>query len=185
MRRSAWMLALAMVLASALAHAALPQAAEKPAKPKAKKVWTNDDLERLPRWTISTASSEPAPAKPEKAEVEEAETADTTTEAAATEKPAEEKPAPKPPKEQDAEYWRRQLAPLRQQLQDVEAQISRIRSSTGQAESGGLNVARPGGPLGPENTLEQLERRRASLQQQIDSIADQARRYGIYPGLLR
>lgn len=185
MRRSAWMFALAMVLASALACAAGPQAAEKPAKPKEKKVWTNDDLERLPRWTISTASSEPAPPRPARAEVEEAETAEATAEAASAKKPAEEKPASKPPKEQDPEYWRRQLAPLRQQLQDVESQISRIRSSSGQAETGGLNVARPGGPLGPENTIEQLERRRASLQQQIDSIEDQARRYGIYPGVLR
>ena len=133
MRRSAWMVALAMVLASALVYAAAPQAAEKPAKPKAKKVWTNDDLDRLPRWRISTASSEPAPAKAAKAEGEEAESPEAAGEETTAEKAAGEKPAPKPPKEQDAEYWRRQLAPLRQQLQDVEAQMARIRSSSGQA----------------------------------------------------
>lgn len=192
MRRSAFLLGLAVMLTLALAFAAPRQTAQKASKPKAKKVWTNDDLERLPRWTISTASSEPtpAPAKAAKAEGEEAESAEAAGETPGAEKPAEgkpaaETPAPKPQKEKDPQYWRGQLAPLRQQLQDVEGQIARVRSGVGQAESGGLNVTRAGGPLGPENTLEQLQRRRASLQQQIDAVEDQARRQGIDPGYLR
>lgn len=185
MRRTALMLALGMILASALAWAAPAQTPQKVSKPKAKKVWTNDDLERLPRWSISTASSEPTP-PPAKAEgAEAAEVGEAAGETPSAEKPAEKAPVPKPPKEKDPEYWRRQLAPLRQQLQDVDAQIARVRSGEGSAESGGMNVARAGGPLGPENTIQQLERRRASLQQQIDAIEDQARRQGIDPGYLR
>jgi hypothetical protein len=73
----------------------------------------------------------------------------------------------------DASSYRNRLAPLRQQLERIDAQIRDLRN----AKVGGRdNIARP---------LERLETQKKGVQEKIDAIEDEARKNGVEPGQLR
>lgn len=155
-----------------------PQKPEAPAPAKkAKKVWTNDDLEAL-RYTarVSTASSETPPAPP----------ADES--AAAEETPAAgETPAPSEQKEDPAEKLRKRLEPLRVELDSIDAQLRSLRQarSSGRTTAGGIDVTKTPGGMNTDDQIALLGKRRADLLRQIADIEDEARRAGIPPGSIR
>ena len=73
----------------------------------------------------------------------------------------------------DAAYYRGRLAPLRQQIDDVDREIQELKSVKGTVR---------------ENLEAQVrirEARREKIQKQINEIEEDARRHGIAPGQLR
>ena len=74
---------------------------------------------------------------------------------------------------QDAAYYRDRLAPLRQQIEDLDREIQEMRSVKGTVR---------------ENLEAQVrirEARREKIQKQINEIEEDARRHAIEPGQLR
>ena len=158
----------------ALAWAApAPASQARPPAKKAKKVWTNEDLEALRPAGISVGTAAVAPA----AAGEDA-----------SKEPAEKTDAEKKGKEEDpVEKILKRLAPLRLELASVEAQLQSLRQarSTGNTTGGGMDVSKAPGGLTTENQVSQLESRRSDLLRQISSVEDEARRKGIAPGAIR
>ncbi len=73
----------------------------------------------------------------------------------------------------DAAYYRGRLAPLRQQIDDVDREIQEMKSVKGTVRE---NV---------EAQVQIREARREKIQKQINEIEEDARRHGIAPGQLR
>jgi len=198
---AAGVLALALGAAPAFAQSAqappAQQTPEKPAQkpqPKPKKVWTNDDLAELQGIHITTASATP-PAEGAAGEG-----------AAATAAPGKEQPLPD---EKNPEYYRKKLAPLRQQRDQLDAKIKEIQDALNNPYKGTNSIsltqpapnmppgAEQGGPPRPDNNLygnevvtpkDQLavyQKQRDQVQQQIDDLESQARQNGIDPGDIR
>jgi uncharacterized coiled-coil DUF342 family protein len=155
---------LAVSLAAAPAQTAPAQQPEK----KAKKVWTNDDLDSLrggPRG-VSVASSAGA-------------TAATEETGASKEKPAQT--------EDPAKKYREKLVPLRAQLDQIDAQIKEVRGQLSNPFKGtnAVDLQHPSATMRPEDVLKNLEQKRREIQQQIDDLEEAARRSGISPGDIR
>jgi chromosome segregation ATPase len=89
-------------------------------------------------------------------------------------------PRPEEPltEEQQREHWRARLAPLREELARVEAEIARLRGVTSGTEVGLVGVP-------TADRADELNRRRAELRQQIAAVEDEARRAGVPPAWLR
>jgi hypothetical protein len=146
---------------------------EKAKSKKAKKVWTNEDLERLregsPISVMGGAAAKGAGA-----------------EAAGGGEKAEAGGAPYI-KAKDPQWYRQRMGSLRAELEKIESEISHLRKFvenpyTGQA---GLSVNQENGRLSPANQIELLERRRNEVRRQMDDLEDEARRNGIPSGVLR
>jgi len=73
----------------------------------------------------------------------------------------------------DAASYRGRLAPLRQQVEDLDREIQEMRSTKGSVRE---NV---------ESQVQIRETRRTKIQKQINEIEEDARRRGIEPGQLR
>ena len=73
----------------------------------------------------------------------------------------------------DAAYYRGRLAPLRQQIDDVDREIQEMKSVKGTVRE---NI---------EAQVQIREARREKIQKQINEIEEDARRHGIAPGQLR
>lgn len=73
----------------------------------------------------------------------------------------------------DKAYYRGRLAPLRQQIEDVDREILEMKSAKGTVRE---NV---------EAQVQIREARREKIQKQINEIEEDARRHGIAPGDLR
>ena len=73
----------------------------------------------------------------------------------------------------DAAYYRGRLAPLRQQIDDVDREIQEMKSVKGTVRE---NI---------EAQVQIREARREKIQKQINEIEEDARRHGIAPGDLR
>ena len=73
----------------------------------------------------------------------------------------------------DAAYYRDRLAPLRQQIDDIDREIQQMRSTKGSVRE---NI---------ESQVQTREARREKIQKQINEIEEDARRHGIAPGDLR
>jgi len=73
----------------------------------------------------------------------------------------------------DAAYYRGRLAPLRQQIDDVDREIQELKSVKGTVRE---NL---------EAQVQIREARREKIQKQINEIEEDARRHGIAPGQLR
>ncbi len=129
--------------------------AKPPEKKKPKKVWTNEEVGSL-NSTVSVVG-DPAAATPALAA---APTADGTARSAAR-------------GSADVERYRRQLAPLRSELAEVDRQIREVKSRGAQAAS--YN----------NTSLDKLEERRKAVELKIDAIEEDARHHGIAPGDLR
>lgn len=157
--------------------------ANAPAQPTAGKititgrVWTNDDLERLPPTIRINVVGQAAAVAP----TAEAAAALEATEGAA---PPGEQAAEALPREKDPEYWRERMQKVREQLARVDAQIRSLQGNLGRTGAG-INLLGSSPGVQPADTLRQLERRRKELLQQITQIEDEARRAGMPPGVLR
>ncbi len=167
---------------------AWPAQTTQPTAKQVKKIWYNDDVERLrPDWR-------PEPLPPGIAQERQAERpklapasaeAETKVEEEATVEPGV---APKPPdRRNQADYWQKQLAPLQAELAQVESQISGIQRArvTGEGMSNGVNLLDHASRLSPENQVQLLEQRRAELLRKISELEDEARRMSVPPGWLR
>jgi hypothetical protein len=153
------------------------QASAEAAKPHRPKVWTNDDLELLKETAPVSVMGTARAAAPAAGEAE--------AEAVAEGEAAEAEPVPGPPKEQTREYWQERLQPLRDELNRIEQQLQRLRRGQGQAASNAVDVMGSNPGVQVEDTIQQLERRRAQVQQQIAAIQAEARRAGVPPGYVR
>lgn len=168
--------------APAMASQAAPPQKSAPRTPakKAKKIWTNDELEALrPGQPVSTASSE-TPAASAGAPAAPAETAGG--------EPAEKAATQKKEKEEDpVEKLRKRLTQVRADLDAVEAQLRTLRQnrSSGRTTGGGIDVNNAPGGMNTDDQVAQLEKRRNDLLRQITDIEDEARRAGISPGSIR
>jgi len=151
------------------------QAASGENKPKkAKKVWTNDDLEQLRGTAPVTVAG--APATPSGA----------AAKGAGEEAAGGEEKGPYV-KEKDPKWYGQRMASLREELDKTEKEISRLRNflrnpSSGQA---GLALGQENARLSPANQIDQLERQREKIRRQMDDLEAEARRNGISPGALR
>ena len=160
--------------APAIASQAAPPQKQPPAK-KAKKVWTNDDLEALRPGGTSpsevTAASAPSAAG-------ETPAAGESADKAGPQKQEGESPV---------EKLRKRLTALRTELDSVDAQLRSLRSarSSGNTTGGGVDVSKTTGGLNTEDQIVQFEKQRADLLRQIADIEDEARRAGMAPGAIR
>ncbi len=160
--------------APAMASQAAPPQKQPPAK-KAKKIWTNEDLEALrPSGVAASATPSAVPSA--------------AGEASAGEETAAKATAEKKDKEEDpVEKLRKRLTPLRAEIDAVDAQLRSLRQnrSSGRTSGGGMDVSKTTGGMNTEDQIAQLERRRGDLLRQIAAIEDEARRAGIAPGSIR
>ena len=149
-----------------------------PAK-KAKKIWTNEDLEALRPSGVTVL----APAAAASSAVGEAAAADKP----ADKTDAEKKDDDKKKEEDPVEKLRKRLDPLRLELASVEARLVTLRSATasGSTTGGGVDVSKTAGGVNTTSQITLLENRRSDLQRQIAAIEDEARRMGIAPGAIR
>ncbi len=142
-----------------------------------KKVYTNDDL--VSARSARAAEQPPSEPSPAAGPPSQAETASSTEEAASESLP----------KERDPSYWRERVAPLQQELAGLEEEIRRLSGLTGtmsHTQTGaGMNLAGGGGSFNPQQTLENLERRKQELESRLAAIAEEARRARVPPGWLR
>ena len=142
-----------------------------------KKVYTNDDLvsARSARGA-EQPPSEPSPAAvpPSQAEA-----------ASSTEEPASESLSI----ERDPSYWRERVAPLQQELAGLEEEIRRLSGLTGTMSQTqtwvGMYLTGGGGSYNPQETLENLERRKQYLESRLAAIAEEARRARVPRGWVR
>ena len=138
------------------------------------KVWTNDDLEQLRGSAALTVTGTETVAAPP-----------ASTEAAGGAGEGAEATEEAPPKEQDPEYWRKRLEPLRNELTEIEQQLQRSRSGQGQAGSNSLSLTSDAPGADVADTIRRLERRREEIQREITAIQEEARRLGVPPGYVR
>jgi hypothetical protein len=142
-----------------------------------KKVWTNDDVERLnpafnpnaPRGTQVAGAQPVAAARPLRP-------------APATIAPS----APVDPLE-DPEWYAQQLAPLEDELASIdsrEEQLRQFRASGATIPTAGLVLNAPCEGITTDNLIAQLDARRQEVAQEIDDLGDTARRNGMPPGIL-
>ncbi len=132
-----------------------------------KKVWTEDDLNSLK----SRVSVVGGPSKSPKT----------------SQKPPQDKQAAASlPPEKDPAWYRGQLLPLRAQIEQIDAEIRKMKEV-----QGGKEVSDPGRryglrlPMNPQDRIEVLEKGKRELQTKVDALEDQARRNGLNPGDLR
>jgi hypothetical protein len=176
MRSRLWLLplTLAMAVVTAVGQSNPPQ---KPAakdtqkeKPKKVKVWTNEDLEALRGRPAVSVIGSSAPSG-----------------YAASSYPSEEGSAAAPyDQSKDPRWYLERLKPLRDQLDQIDARTKELQNLLANPSTGaGLNLNDRRVSLSPQNELNELQKRRAKVQQQIDEVEDEARRNGIEPGALR
>lgn len=140
-----------------------------PAKPgKPKKVWTEDDIGSLKGNVSVVGDASKARKASQKSQK------DNQAEASL-------------PPEKDPAWYRKQLAPLRARVEQLDAEIRKMRGVQGGKETSDAGRRYNGFdlPMNSQDRMEQLEKKRKDLQAKIDSLEDQARRNGLNPGELR
>ncbi len=170
-----WSLVVTLAFSLAIAVFAGPQAQQAPpappekAKPeprKTKKVWTNDDVQDLGgKSGVSVVGDAQGAADADKAEPKPADYA----------------------KEKDPNWYRKQLVPLRAEMERLDKEITKTREfiNGGHTGEGQLKVNVFSVPMNPADQIAQLEKRKATVQSKIDALEDRARRNDIPPGALR
>lgn len=142
---------------------------QKPTEKKAKKVWTNDDIDQLRGTTGGFTVIAITPA----------------VESTAEQKPPEkEKPLAE---EKNPKAYREKLAPLREQLARLDAQIKQMHDQLANPTqaSNAVDLRHTSATMRPEVAINELEQKRQLLQQKISDLEDQARRNGLSPGDIR
>ena len=161
-------------------------AAGDPAKPAPspkpdiqKKIWTNDDVERLnPGFSESAARrANPVPPAPSTTAIASVPAAPAPIAIAAA--------APVPPEKNPAWYGQ-QLADLQAQLAEVESRSSQLRNfrNTGATAGTGLVLNAPCTGISTDNLIANLEAQRQEILAQIDALGDLAHENGLPPGIL-
>jgi hypothetical protein len=157
-------------------------AAPKPApaaKPdvQQKKVWTNDDVERLnPAFDASAPRNNAAASAQPVAAVRSALPAPTAVAPSAPLNP-----------EKDPAWYAQQLVPLQDELASIdsrEEQLKQFRASGATLSTAGLVLNAPCEGITTDNLISQLEARRQEIAQEIDNLGDTARQNGLPPGIL-
>jgi hypothetical protein len=131
---------------------------------QSKKVWTNDDLKRLPAEPMANANGD-----------------------ASAESPADQKATEPYRREKDPQWYAGQLEQLRRELAAVEDNLRGLRAARTSGRGGtdvvNLYVEEDGVTTDGQITL--LQRRREQLLKRIDELEEQARHLDIPPGVLR
>lgn len=155
------MTAIAWILLVSLS-AATPVPPKAP-QPQAK-VWTSEDVEALRATGGITTFDVPT-------ETETVPVPETLT----------------PPKEKDPAWYREQVESRRNQLAQVEAEITRYRRflNSGQGGYSGLRLGEDNVGITPESSVWLLENRARQLRSEISDLEDLARRNSIASGFLR
>ena len=178
MRRHPFPLAVALALATSLATQAAEKPQPKPADQHAivyqnKKVWTNDDVAELRAGSpISIVGQEPGQATPEKAA------------------PQTEPSYPVyDSRLDDPEWYAKTAAALQAELDQVQAELQQEQQALDLARERvtqpGVNMNAPSIAVTPDAALALLQAHVQDLQDQLDELADLARRHDIPPGDLR
>jgi hypothetical protein len=164
---------------------ATTSAAGDPAKPAAspkpdsqKKVWTNDDVERL----------NPAFAENRAPQTSGASAATLTIVTVPPLAPATHRvvaPAPLTP-EQDPRWYAQQVTALEAELSAIDSHEDELRQfrATSAGLPTGLVLNAPVEGITTDNLIAQLEARRQKIAQQIDALGDLARQNDLPPGIL-
>jgi chromosome segregation ATPase len=141
---------------------------------KKQKVWTNDDLKRLPdSVTVTGESATQGNTAPQNSADQNA------TNQNGSEKHYEQS--------QDPTWYEKQLAPLRQELDQIDQQLNAIRQAQkdGRGASNAVSLEKVPAGVDTEGEVEVLRQRRAEVASKIDDIESEARRNGVLPGDLR
>ncbi len=133
-----------------------------------KKVWTEDDLNSL-KSRVSVVGGPPKSPK------------------TSQKPPQDNQAAASLPPEKDPAWYRGQLAPLRAQIEEMDAQIRKLQEVQGGKETSDAGRRAHGFdlPMNTQDRTEVLEKRKRELQAKVDAFEDQARRNGLNPGDLR
>jgi chromosome segregation ATPase len=145
---------------------------------KEKKVWTNDDLKRLPD-TVNVAGQ---PAATSSAAEQNAATPENPN----TASPNAAKQSSGPAQDAATEYLK-QIAPLRQELADIDQRLNIIRQGekNGAGASDAVSLTNVPTGVDTQGEIEVLQKRRAQIAADIDNLETEAQRNGIPPGDLR
>jgi chromosome segregation ATPase len=141
---------------------------------KKQKVWTNDDLKRLPdSVTVTGESATQGNTAPQNSADQNA------TNQNGSEKHYEQS--------QDPTWYEKQLAPLRQELDQIDQQLNTIRQAQkdGRGASDAVSLEKVPTGVDTQGEVEVLRQRRAEIASKIDDIESEARRNGVLPGDLR
>ncbi len=130
-------------------------------KPKPARVWTNDDVDKLPDTHGVMVAGDDTDAK--------------RTDAIAQKLASEE----------NAARYRRQLAPLRSDMAKLDVQIAKLHNFLSGEHVSEPPPQYPRLPANPQDQLKQLEKRREADAARISDLEDRARHDGILPGALR
>ena len=141
-----------------------------------KRVWTNDDLERpAPRTT------ERRPRQGDRQQ-ESADQPDEPATPASGQKAKSSGVQPAPRQEEDPEYYRHRLTPLREELAEVESELRRLRSTPTDYRTG-IQAERTASASTISNTvqndIERLQRRKLDIEKRIAAIEAEAARNGV------
>lgn len=140
-----------------------PQAQAAPianAKPAKAKVWTNDEIDTLGyTHNVSDVGTR------------------TPQNVSATSKAYSQ--------EKDPAWYRKQLAPLRAQIEKLDAQIAKTRAFLNGENVGEQASLHPKMAPTPQEQLKQMEAKRQADAAKMDDLLDRARHNGIEPGALR
>jgi hypothetical protein len=165
---------LAAILALAIAfpsHAAEKSRPEQSSQgTKAKKVWTNDDMDQLrARGLISTFSLAP----------------ETTAQA----QPAPSEPATFTSRMEDPTWYAQRAADLQAELDKREGALHEAQTNLAQAAEGitqpGIAMDKKNDGITPEAGIAVLQAQVLEVQSQLDELSDLARQNNIPPGVLR
>jgi chromosome segregation ATPase len=181
--RAVTLLTAAALLCCAFPATALPQQTTPPpqqddnSKKQEKKVWTNDDLKRLPD-TVTVIGQPAASTTPAQVNV-------TTPE---KQNAANQNGSQQPyDQAQDPSWYQKQLAPLQQELQQIDQRLNAIRQGQkdGSGASGAVSLTNVPSGVDTQGAIEVLQKRRAQVAADIDDLESEARRNGVPPGDLR
>jgi len=133
-----------------------------------KKVWTEDDLNSLKSRVSVVGGPSKSPKTSQKP-------------------PQDNQAAASLPPEKDPAWYHRQLSPLRAQIEEMDAQIRKLKEVQGGKETSDAGRRYHGFdlPMNTQDRTEVLEKRKRELQAKVDALEDQARRNGLNPGDLR
>lgn len=145
-----------------------PQPVPSTGKKKPGRVWTNEDVGGL-TGNVSVVGNPANPAPSTKVDK------------------IEEPPQKSGDELKDAAWYRKQLAPLRAQVDSIDRDIQKLKNFKGSnaAPEGGIRYGGRYNMTPLQQQVTQLEARRKSLESNIEEIEREARHHGIEPSELR
>ncbi len=150
-----------------------PPQQEDNSKKQEKKVWTNDDLKRLPD-SVNVAGQ---PAASNNSTHENG----ATSQSQNAENPNNASQQQPYDQARDATRYQKQLAPLRQELEQIDQRLNAIRQAqkNGAGASNAISLTNVPAGVDTQGELEVLQKRHAQVAADIDDLETEARRNGI------